>query len=53
MIENLPQLMGDHGWRERLLQMRRAFVEHAVMDDGGLGDSHSRPAGEEKSRRAR
>ena len=29
--------MGERGRRERLLQKRHAFVEHALMDDGILG----------------
>jgi len=37
MIQNLPQLMGERGRSERLLQMRGASLEHAVLDDGGLG----------------
>ena len=37
MIQHFPQLMGERGRRERLLQMCRAFVEYTVMDDGSLG----------------
>ena len=36
LIQNLPHLMGERGGRERFLQKRHAFVEHAVMDDGVL-----------------
>src|ERR1700748_2327510 len=36
-IQHFPQLMGEGGRRERLLQMCGALLEYAVMDDGSLG----------------
>ena len=36
-IQHFPQLMGERGRRERLLQMCGALLEYAVMDDGSLG----------------